>query len=346
MIEEVKTTFSLSYACLARQVGVSYTTLMRWRRRLTAGKAAVGKRGPKKVQPLNLTELKERIQGLDHGRKRSRGTGRLHGHYAGSISRRELDEMVRRVRSETNRQRAAETCRVSWLRPNLVWAVDDCQKSKTVGNAALHLHNLTDLCSRYRLPPIASGRLACGEEVAGHLAYLFDRFGPPLFCKRDNGGNLNHTAVGQVLEQALVIPINNPPNTAQYNGAVEHTQGEFKDYLDRWHWKAETVEEFCLLAETAAHDLNHKPRRCLKGRTACSAYFDDPRLSYSKPRRKAVYRWIRDLASEISMRAGKSIITPVAWRVAAKQWMERNDLIKIENAGKVLPYFSSDLCHN
>ncbi|MFC1895358.1 hypothetical protein ACFL0Q_01675 [Thermodesulfobacteriota bacterium] len=175
MIEEVKTTFPLSYACLARQVGLSYTTLMRWKRRLTAGKAAVGKRGPKKVQPLNLTELKQRIQGLDHGRKRSRGTGRLHGDYAGSISRRELDEMVRRVRSETNRQRAAETCRVSWLRPNLVWAVDDCQKSKTVGNGALHLHNLTHLCSRYRLPPIASGRLACGEEVAGHLAYLFDR---------------------------------------------------------------------------------------------------------------------------------------------------------------------------
>jgi hypothetical protein len=25
---------------------------------------------------------------------------------------------------------------------------------------------------------------------------------------------------------------------APYNGAVEHTQGEFKGYLDRWSWKA------------------------------------------------------------------------------------------------------------
>jgi len=346
MIEEVKTTFSLSYACLARRMDLSYTTLMRWKRRRAADKEAVAKPGPKKVLPLNLAELKERIQGLDHGTKRSRGTGRLHGDYVGSISRRELDEMVRRVRSETNRQRTAETCRVSWLRPNLVWAVDDCRKSKTIGNAALHLHNLTDLCSRYRLPPIASGQLACGEEVAGHLAYLFDRFGPPLFCKRDNGQNLNHTAVGQVLEQALVIPINNPPYTAQYNGAIEQTQAEFKDYLDCWQWKAKTVEQFCLLAETAAHDLNHIPRRCLKGRTACSAYFDDPRLSYSKPQRKAVYRWIRDLASEISVRAGACTIKPVAWRMAAKQWLLKNGLINSERAGNVSPYFSLDLCHN
>jgi hypothetical protein len=60
--------------------------------------------------------------------------------------------MVRQVRSENNRRRIAESCRVSWLRPNLAWAMDDCRKSDT---AVLHLHNLTDLCSRFNLPPIA-----------------------------------------------------------------------------------------------------------------------------------------------------------------------------------------------
>jgi hypothetical protein len=96
MREEAKTKCSLSYACVARQVGLSYTTLMRWKRR-----AAVGKCGPKKVRPLNLSELQEKIQGLDHGTKRSRGTGRLYKAYARSISRRDLDEMVRQVRRET-----------------------------------------------------------------------------------------------------------------------------------------------------------------------------------------------------------------------------------------------------
>ena len=331
---------------MVRQVGLSYRTLLRWKKRLAAGQAAVGKRGPKNVRPLNLSELKEKIRDLDHGQKRSRGSGRLHGAYAGSISRRDLGEMVGQVRGEINRQRAADTCRVSWLRPNLAWAFDDCRKSRIVGQQALHMHNLTDLCSRYRLPPIASGQPSCGEEVAGHLAHLFERFGTPLFCKRDNAGNLNHIAVDQVLEEALVIPINNPYSTPEYNGAVEHTQGEFKNYLDRWQWKAATVEEFCLLTETAAHELNHQPRRCLQGRTACGVYFAGRRLRYAKRQRKSIYRWIRDLASEISIRAGKSTITPVAWRVSAKQWMLKNGLIKIERAGKVSPHFHRKLCHN
>ena len=77
MIEKMKTTFSLSYVCLANQVGLSYRTLMRWKRRLANGQAAVEKRGPKKVRPLNLNELKARIRDLDHGTKRSRGTGQL-----------------------------------------------------------------------------------------------------------------------------------------------------------------------------------------------------------------------------------------------------------------------------
>ena len=82
--------------------------------------------------------------------------------------------------------------------------------------------------------------MPCGEEVAGHLSHLVSRFGPPLFCKRDNGGNLNHMVVDEVLADALVVPINNPANTAFYNGAIEHTQGEFKAYLRRWDWKTDT----------------------------------------------------------------------------------------------------------
>lgn len=341
MIETIRTKFSLTYAGVSEQTGLSYRTLMRWKSRVADGRVGVEKRGPKKVQPLNLDELNEKIQRLDHGRKRSRGAGRLHREYTGAISRRELSEMVCQVRSETKRKRTVETCHVSWLRPNLAWAFDDCRKNKTVGENTLHLHNLTDLCSRYKLPPLTSGYLPCGEEVAGHLEHLFDRFGPPLFCKRDNGGNLNHTAVNEVLEESLVIPINNPPCTPEYNGAVEHAQGEFKCYLDLWKGKAETLNEFSLLAETAAHELNHKPRRCLDGKTACAEYFNDRQLRYPRRKRKSIYDWIRDLAFEISMLAGKSTITPVAWRVAARQWMVKNDLIKIEKAGKSVTPFSS-----
>ena len=181
--------------------------------------------------------------------------------------------------------------------------------------------------------------MPCGEEVAGHLQYLFERFDSPLFCKRDNGGNLNHLAVNQVLEEALVIPINSPPYRASYNGGIEHIQGEFKGYLSRWSWKAGTVDKMALLSETAAHDLNHQPRRSLGGKTACRAYFGGPRILYPLRRRAAVYIWIHDLAAEISTRAGKSVITPVAWRVAARQWLVKNGLSRIQKAGEVSPNF-------
>jgi hypothetical protein len=346
MIAEAKSRYALPIRSLAAEMGFSASTLCRWRRRQRRGQPAVGRRGPRKVGSLNFSELRERIEGLEHGGKRSRGSGALHRVYGGAISRRELDAMVRAVRQEASRSRAVNTYHVSWLRPNLAWAMDDCEKSERAAGGTLHLHNLTDLHSRYRLPPLASHCLPCGEEVAGHLQYLFDRFDPPLFCKRDNGGNLNHLAVNQVLEEALVIPINSPPRLAPYNGAVEHTQGEFKGYLDRWNWKAAGAGSEALLAECAAHDLNHQPHRCLSGGTACRAFFGGPRIRYSSRKRQSVYRWIRDLAAEVSTRAGNPVITPAAWRIAARQWLVTNGLIKIERSEKVSPHFGSKNDHN
>lgn len=56
--------------------------------------------GEKKVQPLNLSQLRDRIQSLDHGKKRSDATGAVHHAYSGALSRRSLDAMVRQVRNE------------------------------------------------------------------------------------------------------------------------------------------------------------------------------------------------------------------------------------------------------
>jgi len=198
MIAEAKSRYALPMRAVAAEMGLGASTLSRWRRRLSRGQTAVGRRGPRKVKPLNFSELRERIEGLEHGGRRSRGSGALHRVYGSAVSRRELDAMVREARAEATRDRRAEIRHVSWLRSNRAWAMDDCEKSERTAGGTLHLHNLTDLHSRYRLPPLASHCLPCGEEVAGHLQYLFDRFDPPLFCKRDNSGNLNHMAVDQV----------------------------------------------------------------------------------------------------------------------------------------------------
>ena len=75
----------------------------------------------------------------------------------------------------------------------------------------------------------------------------------------------------------MVSMSKSPPRMAPYNGAVEHTRGEFKSYLDCWSWKAAGADSPALLAECAAHDLNHQSRRCLGGGTACRAYFGGSR---------------------------------------------------------------------
>ena len=69
--------------------------------------------------------------------------------------------------------------------------------------------------------------------------------------------------------------------------------------------KPDTVEEFGLLAETAAHELNHMPRRCLKGRTACRVYFGNDRMRYPKRQREVDLQLDHDLAAEISIRGRK-----------------------------------------
>jgi hypothetical protein len=130
MTVELKKRFCLPYRSIADQVGLSYTTLMRWKQRIADGQPAVKRPGPKKVKPLDIEQLKRKISALDNGSKRSRGTGRLQGAVADQISRRDLNRLISLARRRSNRQRAAETCRVSWLRPNLAWAMDDWQQNR------------------------------------------------------------------------------------------------------------------------------------------------------------------------------------------------------------------------
>ena len=90
-------------------------------------------------------------------------------HYSGHVESR-LPEPAVELVLEANRRRCAETLHVTWLRSNLAWAMDDCQKTEEAAECKLHPHNLTDLGSRYRLPPLASHCLPCGEEVVGHYS--------------------------------------------------------------------------------------------------------------------------------------------------------------------------------
>ena len=111
-------------------------------------------------------------------------------------------------------------------RPDVVWALDGTEHKAEFTDEKLHVQNLQDLCSIYKFTPLATGHMPCGEEIAGHLDYQFSHYDPPLFKKRNNGGNLNHAVVNDLLEELMVIPINSPVKTAPYKGVVENDRAK------------------------------------------------------------------------------------------------------------------------
>ena len=333
-IDAIKSRYGVSLSSLVEMAGLSLANYMRWKRRLSKGQDPVQKPGAKKTQPISLNELKQKIDALSHGKKRTAGTGPLYQANCHGISRREFNDLVDEVRREINRRQSAALCKVDWLRPDLAWALDGFEYGHC------HVQNLQDLHSRYKFAPLTTDEHPCGESVAGHLSLLLSRFGPPLFIKRDNGGNLNHTSVNDLLEDMIIIPINSPVYTASYNGAIEHSQRELKTWLSKWDTLTESANNMRPWVENAAHALNHWPRRSLFGKNSCRSYFNDSRLRYGIRKRKEVYDWIRDLAVDISLKSGKNKICPTAWRVAARKWMEKNRLIIIRKPEKCHPISS------
>jgi len=93
-----------------------------------------------------------------------------------------------------------------------------------------YLNQMQDLASRYKFAPM-TGEIPCGEEIAGHLAATFKRFGPPLFLKRDNGGNLNHAAVDDVLAEHFVPAGEQPGPLSAVQRRDRGAQAELKNGL-------------------------------------------------------------------------------------------------------------------
>jgi hypothetical protein len=221
----------LSYRTLCAQEGVAYASLMRWKDRMARGEPIVAPPGPKKVAPLDLEALRQELRVLRHGRKRTEGTGPLYQEHQDRISRRDLGRLVAEERQRQKQERNRVYHQVSWKVPRLVWAMDDTEYHPDPAYPKAYLHNLQDLGSRYTFEPLVGLALAHGEQIAAHLNELFEAHGPPLFLKRDNGGNLNHTLGGELLEAFLIIPVNSPCYYPQYNGGIEAGNREIKARL-------------------------------------------------------------------------------------------------------------------
>ncbi len=341
-LDRLKPQVRWPYRRLCGSVGLPYASFRRWKHRLAQGHPPISKPGPHKVGPLRLEALQVDLGCLRSGRERTPGVGRLYRQYQDQISRRDLQALVETVRHEYIQHRQEELRHLTWQVPGLVWSLDDAELVRSVHHK-LHLHLVQDLPSRYKFRPFV-GEQILGEAAASHLEQLFERHGPPLVLKRDNGSNLNQQAVEEVLARYLVIPLNSPPQYPPYNGGMEHAVRELKTplvekILDHGSMPESQVQ---LWAEVLAHDLNHRSRPCLYGQVACQV-FQSARSAmkvYTRRKRREAFDWINEL-TRILIRVWE-VRTPrqaeTARRLAVETWLQRNGLITVSQNQKCYPF--------
>jgi transposase InsO family protein len=334
----------MSYRDLCSALRVPWSNFSRWRGRIRKDTVLVKRPGPRKVEPFDPAVLQAEIRSLDHGGKRSEGATDLYGRYRERVSRRELSRMVGQVRHDLGVDQRKNLRRIEWLVPGVVWAMDATEYDQRAADGEeIHLHNTQDLGSRYKFLPMAGG-YPVGEEIAGYLSDKFFRFGPPLLLKRDNGSNMNHLAVNEVLAEFFILPLNSPAYYAPYNGAIEESQGELKKCLGErlglpLSCSREQIEPY---AEAAVHDLNHRLRDCLGGRNSCQVFFHSGnKPTFTKRERRDIYDGLMEKVERIltEMNQFGQAAKESAWRIAMEFWLQSKGYIKVHINRKVSPNF-------
>lgn len=344
--ETVKQMHQINYTAILKPLPVCLSTYRRWRARIARGEDPVRKSGPKMVGPLDMHKLHTELAQLVHGSKRSRGVGKARAAAKSFISRRELSDMIEQLRKERVRQTRGSQRKLYWKVPGSVWGMDICEIRMVNLPGKQFILCVADLASGYKFAPLVTTTEPCGPQVSAHLEKLFEQFGRPLFLKRDNGGNLNHGAIADLLSHNHILPLNSPCYYAPYNGAIERGQGEIKWKLRREYGDVRTFGEFARSTGLVVHDLNHHPRRKLDGSTSCIRFFNGPRVNYSKRKRKEVMLWISDQAFDIVEKANGHMKPDAAYRIACQIWLVKNDHLSVSKLGEVLPHLSGKTAHN
>jgi hypothetical protein len=256
--------------------------------------------------------------------------------------------MVERVRHDLEADRRAHLRWIEWLTPGVVWAMDFTGYDLGMADK-IYLHNTQDLGSRYKFLPMA-GEYPGGEEVAGYLSEKFDRYGAPLVLKRDNEGNMNHSAINDVLAEFFVFPLNNPEYYAPYNGAIEESQREVKSCLRKKLMEGllDPGNHVTAYAEAAVNDLNHRIRPCLNGKTSCQAFFESGnRPTFTKRERRGIYDWVMERVERILLTMNQSgqAVRESAWRIAVESWLRSKGYIKVHINQKCHPILPPFLAH-
>ena len=298
---------------------------------------------------MRVDALWNRVRSLRHGRHRTFGAPALYAAFRDQMIRRHIRPLVRAVRQEITRQERAEQRRVEWRKSGVIWSMDELECRNLAGKTVFWLQ-IQDLGSRYKFGPFMMLHKPTSVEIAEILRSLFQRYGAPLFLKRDNGGNLNGWEINAVLDEFLVIPLNSPPHYPPYNGGIEEAQREFQDVLTvRMAADPDVASHLLLTTEVIANELNHRLRECLDWQCSCVRFFTGRKESnqYNRTQRKEVYRQILAIVEDMTacLDEPDEQAAQAIWRRAVETWMQARGLILIREPKECNPFFSKKWSH-
>jgi hypothetical protein len=300
---------------------IPYSTVLRWKARAKAGQILVQKAGPKKKPLLDGAILRQQIQQLPTGPRRTSGTTQLHQQWSEFISRRQFQEML----TQERQNKIDNMKRITWHRPGVAWSLD------TTEYGSMKITPLRDLASKYQIPTPLVAPTEDGLQIAAYLERIFRQEGAPLFLKRDLGSPLNCLAVDNVLEQYRVLPLNSPPGYPRYNGSAERAMQDLKKALDQQHQRT-LILPMAVQLELATHELNHKPRRVLGGLTPCQVHHDpNRRLRLHPAVRRRIFRELLEQFWQCAqcMPERNRHTLNAAWRLLVEDWLRRQQWISV-----------------
>jgi transposase InsO family protein len=221
-------TWSRSTLETANVLGISPRTLWRWEQNWETNRLVPKRRG--RPPQIASCERQAEVTGFLKAHGPSTSIAMLKAERP-DIARAELSVLRADFRAEWQQQHTQEQCRLEWLYPGSVWAMDFTHPPHRIDGVFPAILNVRDLASHQQLLWLAVEHENAATVVEA-LADLFTTHGAPLVMKCDNGPAFRAHATKHVLLDHEVFTLYSPPYCARFNGACERANCTLKELTE------------------------------------------------------------------------------------------------------------------
>jgi transposase-like protein len=212
----------------AAALGVSARTLSHWNHEWETGRLAPHARGrPPRIAPA---ERQDEVAHFLEVNGPTISMATLRAEYT-EVARAELADLRSDYLAGWRSEHTVEQCRLEWLCPGTVWAMDFTHPPHLIDGVFPAILNVRDLASHHQLfwLPVEDETAA---TVVRALSDLFAQHGPPLVLKCDNGPAFIARMTKGFLRECDVFTLCSPPYCAPYNGACERANRTMKELTE------------------------------------------------------------------------------------------------------------------